>query len=119
MMELGDMPYRSTIFRISRLWTFDLKRVIMILNSSKCASKMGLPKICVGDIFYVRGGPLMKKVVGCDFVTQWQSVHVMTAVDCQLVVATMFRWHRVGIRWYTAVGLRQQSINNQDHSTRM
>ena len=60
MTEFGDMPYRSTLFGISRLWTFDLKRVIMVLNSSNCASKTGLPDICVGDNFYMRAGALKK-----------------------------------------------------------
>ena len=51
----------SPIFRISRLETFSLKRVIVILNSSKCEPKTGLPQICVGDVFYMRGGTLRKK----------------------------------------------------------
>ena len=62
MMELGDMPGMFPIFRISRFGTSSLKRVIVILNSSKCDPKTGLPKICVGDVFYMRGGPLRKKI---------------------------------------------------------
>ena len=61
MIELGDMPGMSPIFRISRLGKSSLKRVIVILYSSKCDRKTGLPKICVGDVFYMRGGPLRKK----------------------------------------------------------
>ena len=62
MMELEDMPGVSPIFRISRLGTSNLKKVIVLLNSSKCDPKTGLPKSCVGDIFKMRGGALKKKL---------------------------------------------------------
>ena len=51
----------STSFRICRMKTDNLEKIRAILRSSKCASKTGLPKICVGDVFYMRGGPLRKK----------------------------------------------------------
>ena len=56
------MPEISPVFRIPGLRTFNLKKVWVILRSSKCASKMGLPKICVCDVFnkYERW-PLQKK----------------------------------------------------------
>ena len=61
IMELRDMPYRSTICRISRLWTSDLMKVIVILRSSKCDPKKGLPKICVGNVFIWEVAHLGKK----------------------------------------------------------
>ena len=61
MMELGDMPGMSPIFRISRLGTFSLKRVIVILNSSKCDPKTGLHEICVSDFLCERWPSQVKR----------------------------------------------------------
>ena len=61
MEELEDMPGMSPISRISRLGTFDLKKFRVILRSSKCVSKTGPPKSCVGDVFCMGGDPLRIK----------------------------------------------------------
>ena len=47
------MPDKSIIFRISRLWTFNLKEVIVILRSSKCDPKTVLSEIFVGHLFFI------------------------------------------------------------------
>ena len=51
----------SPIFKISRLGTFSLKRVIVISNSSKCNPKTGLPETCVGDVFLYERWPSQGK----------------------------------------------------------
>ena len=61
MMELGDMNGMSRIFRISRFGKSCLKRVIAILNSSKCDPKTGLPKICAADVFSYERWPSQEK----------------------------------------------------------
>ena len=61
MMEMGDVPYRSTICRISRLWIFNLEKFIVILRSSKCDPKTELPEFCVGDVFIWEVAPSRKK----------------------------------------------------------
>ena len=51
----------SPIGRTCTLGTSVLKKVRVILRSSKCASKTGPPKMCIGDVFYMRGDPMREK----------------------------------------------------------
>ena len=46
MMELGDMPGMSPIFRISRFGTSSIKRVIVILALNVC-QKRDYPKFAL------------------------------------------------------------------------
>ena len=59
-VESGDMSYRSTCAE-SVDHGPPTKNIRVSLRSSKYDPKTGL-KICVGDAFYLRGGPLRKKV---------------------------------------------------------
>ena len=61
----------STSFRICRMKTDNLEKIRAILRSSKCASKTGLPKICVGDVFYMKGGPPRKKQVPPTYIANY------------------------------------------------
>ena len=60
-MELVDMPGRSTICRIRRLWTSNQKSVGGGFRGPFCASKLGVPQMWVDDLFCMRGGPLREK----------------------------------------------------------
>ena len=61
MMELVDMPGRSILGSISRLWTCHLKRVGGDFRVSFCDPTEEILKLLFGDIFCTRGDPLKKK----------------------------------------------------------
>ena len=61
MMELVDMPGRSIIVSVSRLWTFHLECVGGGLRGPFFDPKLGVPKIWVGEHFCMRGDPVKKK----------------------------------------------------------
>ena len=63
MMELVDMPGMPAKFGICRMRTANSKKVGGTLKGPFCAPKLGVPKICFGDLFCMRGGPFRKK---CD-----------------------------------------------------
>ena len=62
MMELGDIPGRSPIFRICRVGTSHqkIKKGGLSLRRFKCDPKTGLAKFALVT-FYMRDGPLRKK----------------------------------------------------------
>ena len=49
MMESVGITGRSIHISISRLWTFHPKQVIGVFRDPFCASKLGVPKIWVGE----------------------------------------------------------------------
>ena len=61
MMELVDMPGRSILASVSRLWTCHLKRVGWVFRVPFCDPTEGVLEILFGDVFCMGGDPLRKK----------------------------------------------------------
>ena len=58
MMELVDMPGRTILVSVSRLWTCHLKRVGGGFRVPFCDPTEGVLKFSFGDVFCMGGDPL-------------------------------------------------------------
>ena len=61
MMELVDMPGRSILVSVSRLWTCHLKRVGGGFRVPFCDPTEGVLEFSFGDVFCMGDDPLRKK----------------------------------------------------------
>ena len=64
-MELGGVPWMCHLATICRGGTSNRGNRGMSLRSSNPTAKVGIPKICIGAIYCMTGGPLrMMKLLG-------------------------------------------------------